>query len=90
VSGSWSVDGYDTFEGGDAYYPVKRGLASEEDARAAASAYLHELERRQPSEHSGGQGPMGIQDRVFIVKPDGTRERFLRQTDGRDARDRAV
>ena len=77
AKGTWGVDGYDTFEGGDAYYSVKTGLASEAEARAAASEYLQKLERHQPSEHSGGQGPMGIQDRVFIVRPDGSRERVF-------------
>ena len=73
---TWGVDGYDTFEGGDAYYAVKRGLASEEEALESAAAYLERLERLQPSENSGGQGLMGIQDRVFIVRPDGSRYRL--------------
>ena len=77
TSGTWSVEGYDTFEGGpDAYYRVQDGLESEPDALIAAAAYMQELERTQPSESSGGQGPMGIQDRVFIVRPDGSKYRF--------------
>ena len=75
--GNWAVDGYDTFEGGpDAYYRVKEGLGSEADALIAAAAYMTELERTQPSASSGGQGHLGIQDRVFIVRPDGSRYRF--------------
>jgi hypothetical protein len=34
------------------------------------------MARGTPPEHSGGQGPTGIQDRVFIVGPDGTKYRF--------------
>jgi len=75
--GHWAVEGYDTFEGGpDAYYRVKDGLGSEADALIAAAAYWKELERTQPAESSGGQGPMGIQDRVFIVRPNGSKYRF--------------
>jgi hypothetical protein len=78
TAGTWGVEGYDTFEGGpDAYYGVKDGLASEEDAQIAAAAYMKELDRTQPAASSGGQGPMGIQDRVYIVRPDGSRYRFF-------------
>jgi hypothetical protein len=75
---TWAVEGYDTFEGGpDAFYPVKSGLATEEDAHIAAASYMKHLERSQPSATSGGQGLTGIQDRVYIVRPDGSRYRFL-------------
>ena len=75
---TWGVEGYDTFEGGsDAFYRVKDGLASEEEAQVAAAAYMTELERHQPSSSSGGQGPMGIQDRVYIVRPNGSKYRFF-------------
>jgi hypothetical protein len=78
--GNWAVDGYDTFEGGpDAYYRVKDGLESEDEALMVAAGYMQDLERRQPTEPSGGQGPMGIQDQVFVVRPDGTRYRFRLQ-----------
>jgi hypothetical protein len=76
--GAWGVDGYDTFEGGDAYYPVSTGLSSEDEALTTASAYMTELDQRQPPQQSGGQDAMGIQDRVFIVRPDGSRYRFFR------------
>jgi hypothetical protein len=72
----WGVDGCDTFEGRD--YLITTGLASEDEALTAASAYMTELDRRQPPEHSGGQDALGIQDRVFIVRPDGSRYRFFR------------
>jgi hypothetical protein len=72
-----AVEGYDTFEGGDdAYYTIKDGLGSEAEALIVAANYMTELERRQPTATSGGQGPYGIQDRVFIVRPDGTRYQF--------------
>src|SRR5262245_31069743 len=80
---TWGVDGYDTFEGGDAYYNVTKGLATEAEARAAASEYLRKIEAHQPSEHSGGQDPYGIQDRVFIVRPDGPRERVVSELGSR-------
>lgn len=74
---TWSVEGYDTFEGGpDAYYTVKDGLGSEADALIVAANYMTELQRRQPTATSGGQGPYGLQDRVFIVRPNGSRYQF--------------
>ena len=77
-AGNWAVEGYDTFEGGpDAYYPIEDGLGSEAEALIVASAYMTDLERRQPAATSGGQGPYGIQDRVFIVRPDGSRYQFF-------------
>ena len=72
----WGVEGYDTFEGGDAYYTVKKGLGSEAEALIAAAEYMQKLERHQPTETSGGQGPYGIQDRVYIVRPDGSKYEF--------------
>lgn len=63
--------GYDSFEGGpNAFYPVGRKYASLEQARQAARSRLQVLERTQPTSESGGQG--GIQDYVFIVRPDGS------------------
>jgi len=79
----WSVWGYDTFEGGDAWYPIDADYSqdprrikeydTEEEAVKRAHKKLEELEVSQPSEHSGGQGFWGIQDRVYIQRPDGTR-----------------
>ncbi len=71
----WSLQGYDTFEGGpDAYYPLEGKFDGESAAQAAARCRLANLEKTQPKESSGGQG--GIQDHVYIVKPDGSRYRF--------------
>lgn len=77
VSVKWRLEGYDTFEGGeDAFYPLTSEYESEEQAKVAARARLLELERTQPSDSSGGQTPDGIQDRVYIVSPDGKRRLF--------------
>lgn len=70
----WRLLGYDAFEGGpDALYGLGE-FASEADAQIAARKRLLDLEITQPSGSSGGQG--GIQDQVFIVRPDGTTYRF--------------
>lgn len=73
---NWKLQGYDTFEGGpDAFYGIGE-FESEDDALEAARLRLLHLEWSQPSKDSGGQG--GIQDQVFIVRPDGSRYRFMR------------
>lgn len=68
----WKLVGHDTFEGAD--YPLSEH-DSESDALDAARARLRYLEQTQPSASSGGQGADGIQDRVFIERPDGSRYR---------------
>ena len=73
---TWGVEGYDTFESGDAHYTVKEDLGSEAEALIGATEYMQKLERWQPTETSGGQGPYGIQDHVYIVRPDGSRYQF--------------
>jgi hypothetical protein len=77
TTGKWTLQGYDTFEGGsDAYYRLDGEYGSEAEARAAAGKQLEELEKSQPSETSGGQDG-GIQDQVYIVSPEGKRTRFM-------------
>lgn len=71
--GQWTVMGYDTFAG--EWYPLASGLENEPAAQAAATKHLADLERLQPSDSSGG--PSDIQDRVYIVGPDGVPVRFL-------------
>ena len=66
----WRLVGLDAFDGGS--YPLSTH-PSEEDARRAARTRLEVLEVTQPSASSGGQD--GIQDQVYIVRPDGTRYR---------------
>lgn len=64
----WRLQGYDTFA--REWYDIPGWFFSEEEALAAAYRRLEELEEYQPSRYSGGQ--YGIQDQVFIVRPDGT------------------
>lgn len=70
----WTLVGWDTFasEG----YPLSENAehSSETAAREAARARLRDLEITQPSAQSGGQ--TGIQDQVWIVRPDGSKYRF--------------
>ncbi|OGG44092.1 hypothetical protein A2841_01205 [Candidatus Kaiserbacteria bacterium RIFCSPHIGHO2_01_FULL_48_10] len=73
----WRLEGYDTFEGGhDAFYPIEGEYESESAAQTAARQRLKKLERSQPSSSSGGQSSTGIQDRVYIVRPNGEKYRF--------------
>ena len=72
----WKLVGYDTYD--NQWYPLKggrllkSGFLTEFGARRAAKRRLAELEIEQPSETSGGQSTFGIQDRVFIQRPNGT------------------
>jgi hypothetical protein len=75
----WKLIGYDTFEG--EYYPFwslpNHGeYSSEEEALSEAVKWMKHIEGLQSSEHSGGQMAGGIQDRLYIQKPDGTTKRF--------------
>jgi hypothetical protein len=73
----WKIEGYDTFEGGpDAFYSLPGEFDDEPAAQAAAREQLAELEKTQPTSQSGGQSEQGIQDRVYIVRPDETKYRF--------------
>jgi hypothetical protein len=61
------------------WYPLGGTYHSERAAlRAAHNKRLKALERSQPSATSGGQE--GIQDQVYIVRPDGTMFRYLPPT----------
>ena len=71
----WLVKGYDTHEG--EYYSIAGEYRSEDEARAAALKKFKEIEETQPIDSSGGQSEMGIQDRLFIVRPDGSQYRYL-------------
>jgi hypothetical protein len=77
----YQLEGYDTFSGEP--YPLARpgnNYKPEYPTYSAAleEAYhrLHELELTQPTASTGGQ-LTGVQDRVYIVHPDGRRERVL-------------
>jgi len=73
MSGRWKIVGYDTFS--SEWYALCPDYGTEREARTAALKKLEELERLQPTKDSGGQSDSGIQDRVFVERPDGTRYR---------------
>jgi hypothetical protein len=70
--GRWRLRGRDTFAGQD--YALRGVFWTEKAAQRAARRRLAELERSQPSATSGGQD--GIQDQVYVVRPDGTSYRY--------------
>lgn len=75
MENEWRLFGFDTFAEED--YPIEGKYSSEQEARNAALAYFKEISEGQPSDSSGGQGELGIQDRVFVERPDGSRFRFI-------------
>ena len=72
MAGVYRLKGYDPFSSD--YYDMGGEFLSLEEAEAAARKELQELEIAQPSAGSGGQD--GIQDRVYIVHPNGHYVRF--------------
>ena len=70
----WGLQGYDTFE--EESYHLDGTYDDEASAKIAGFDRLKYLEESQPTSTSGGQ--KGIQDRVYIVRPDGTNYRLLR------------
>ena len=72
----WRLAGYDTFSGED--YALDGEYPTEQAARAAAKVRLAELEVSQPTASSAAQD--GIQDRVYIVAPDGSTYRYVPAT----------
>ncbi len=91
---TWKLEGYDTFSSES--YPlgdIRTGSGGTIDgmqpsypdyaaAKADGLKRLEDLDRTQPPETSGGQGPGGIQDRVYIVHPYGHRERLIAEVSG--------
>lgn len=73
--GPWRLRGYDTFAG--EWYPLAGEYPTETAARQAAAAELRDREEEQPTAQSGGQHPGGIQDRLFVVRPNGSVYRYL-------------
>ena len=73
----WKLQGYDTFSRED--YPLPGEYETEESAIAAAHERLEYLESTQPSLTSGGQD--GIQDQVYVNRPDGSRFRVWPRLD---------
>ena len=70
----WKLEALDTFS--DERYPLDGEFDSQQDVEAAADGHLKELEETQPTASSGGRAEDGIQDRIFIVHPDGTKYRY--------------
>ncbi len=68
TAGRWRLLGVDAFAGED--YTIEGEYDTEAKAVAAAEQRLAELEKTQPSAESGGQN--GLQDRVYVVRPDGS------------------
>ena len=75
MNDKWKLEGWDVFDAGN--YAIDGEYNTEEQAIEAAKAHLIELEKSQPNKESGGQSDRGVQDRVFIVKPDGSKYRYL-------------
>jgi len=70
----WKLGGYDTFAGES--YHLASPFFSDRAALRAAKRELKRLEKSQPSRHSGGQQPGGIQDPIYVVRPDGSSYRY--------------
>lgn len=73
--GKWRLFGYDTLS--EEYYPLEGKYDTKEEAMLAAESHLAKVEQTQPSESSGGQEKYGVQDRVYIERPDGSRYQYL-------------
>lgn len=73
-NGTWRLMGYDAFAG--ERYELQGSYATEEEAGTAASRYLDKLNQTQPQDQTGGQSECGIQDRIYIVRPDGSEYRY--------------
>ncbi len=71
----WKLEGWDVFDAGN--YAIEGEYDTEEQVIEAAKLRLLENEKDQPTETSGGQSDRGVQDRVFIVRPDGSKYRYL-------------
>jgi hypothetical protein len=68
--GKWSLIGWDTFA--DEYYPVPGEYNSEAEVRDAALKKLEDLDQVQADAGD-------LQDRVFVMRPNGTLYRYLRE-----------
>ncbi len=63
----WRLRGYDTFEGGDAFYDIPGEYDTQDEALAAAQRYSDELKESQDLE---------LRDQIFIIGPNGKVSRF--------------
>lgn len=71
----WKIRGHDTFS--NEPYSLPGEWTDEDGALLGARERLQELERTQPASETGGQDENGIQDKVYIIRPDGTEYPFL-------------
>jgi len=71
---TWILKGYDTFE--ERFYALSGEYPSQQEAERAAEAKLKEIEGTQPTVSTGEQEEDGIQDQIFVVRPDGTQYRY--------------
>ncbi|MDO8429457.1 MAG: hypothetical protein Q7S88_02410 [Candidatus Daviesbacteria bacterium] len=71
----WNIVGYDTFE--ESYYRVPGSYLDERSTRLAAKLRLDLLNQTQPPDQTGGQNDEGIQDRIFIQRPNLTLYRYV-------------
>jgi len=72
----WKILGFDTFEG--EFYPIDGSYSTVEEAMIEAQRRLKHLEETQPTATSGGQIG-GIQDRIYIIAPNGLPTRVMPQ-----------
>ena len=72
MADSYRLKGYDPFSSD--YYNIGGEFSTLAEAEAAARRELEKLEAQQPTAQSGGQD--GIQDRVYIIHPNGQYMRF--------------
>lgn len=76
---AWYLQGFDAFS--EEWYSIGKAAGYEDSYGSYSAALLdawrrlRDLEALQPSASSSGQ--KGMQDRVWIVHPDGYRERVL-------------
>lgn len=71
----WRIEGYDAFDG--ELYSISGQYDSREEAEKAALEEYKKTEYLQPTESSGGQFNDGIQDRIYIINPEGEKIRFM-------------
>lgn len=75
MENEWKLVSFDTFA--ETFYHLPGTYVGEKEARQAGALRLEELNKNQPPETSGGQDDLGIQDRIFVQRPDGSRFRFI-------------
>lgn len=73
--GKWTLTGVDGFS--DEPYEIPGAYDTEERARDVARLHLAAIELTQPTSETGGQGEDGIQDRIYIISPNGNEYRYF-------------